>query len=497
MNKIVTTGYLPGWMRSWEQFWFTPADPSLLGVIRIGTGVIVLYTLFAYTFSLQDLMGANSWQDMKMRMETVRDLPVGAGPFAWTPVADLPQPSSPFEVAYLSDYVSKYGMRPPPPYPANQREVDLLDEFIKEFNIDLRINGLPIPKNDAEKEYAWKYTKDHNRYPPPAYPRDKAEADAIEAYIANYGHDPRKLYARGMRIFSLWFHVVDPGTMLALHIVILAATFMMTVGLATRITTALTWFGSLCYIHRNPTMLFGVDTMTTILLLYLMIGPCGAAFSLDNVLRRWWARAKPGVVQAWFRLLRRPVPALDEIAPAASAAIVPSVGANVAIRLLQIHVGIIYFVAGLSKLQGNAWWAGEAVWGTLGNFEFAPMQYGFYREFLAFIGEHRWLYAIIMTGGGLFTLAFEIGYIFLIWRPTLRWIFLSGAIVLHGLIGVLMGLGTFALIMLVMNMAFLRKEEVYWLVGWFGARPTSMPASGQRSAPAPQPAGALATAIKK
>jgi hypothetical protein len=285
--------------------------------------------------------------------------------------------------------------------------------------------------------------------------------------------------------------------MAVLHTLIVVCAFLFTIGFCTRITSALTWFGSIGYIHRNPTMVFGVDTMITILLLYLMIGPSGSAFSVDNLIRRWWATAKPGVVQGWFRFWRRSVPALNEIAPAASPAIVPSIGANVAIRLLQVHICIIYLYSGLSKLQGPAWWTGEAVWGTLGNFEFAPMQFPLYMDFLVFISEHRWLYALIMTGGGFFTLIFEIGYPFLIWRPRLRWVFLGGAILLHGSIGILMGLKTFSLIMLVMNMAFLRKEEVYWLAGWVGVGPKAL-TSASASAPAPPPQPAVAaTAIKQ
>ncbi len=442
MNKTAETGILPRWLRSWEQFWFTPADPSLLGLIRIACGMIVVYTLFAYSFSFQDMMGEHSWQDMKMRMNTVRDLPVQAGAFAWpTPDAELPEPQSEFQTAYLEKFKKECrGMTPPPPYP-----------------------------------------------------RDQIEADAIIQYFKEQGQDPRRIYARGMRIFSLWFHVLDPDTMAVLHTLIVACAFLMMIGFCTRITSALTWFGSLCYIHRNPTMLFGVDTMITILLLYLMIGPSGAATSVDNLIRHWWVKAKPGVVQGWFRFWRRPIPAIDEIAPATSPDIVPSVSANVAIRLLQVNLGMIYFVAGIAKLQGTTWWTGDAIWGTLGNFEFAPMHYGFYLDFLAFIGQHRWLYALLMTGGGFFTLAFEIGYIFLIWRPKLRWVFLAAAILLHGLIGVLMGLGTFALVMLVMNMAFLRKEEAHWLVSWFGFGRSAEPAVGSRQPVAdsrPQTAGA-------
>jgi hypothetical protein len=495
MNKSADTTVLPHWLRTWEQFWFTPADPSLLGLIRIATGMIVVYTLFAYSFSLPELMGEYAWQDMKMRMNAVRNLPVTAGPFAWTAGDVLPPPKTPFEADYLDDYQKKFRVAPPPPYPNGPEQALMLEEFRLKYNIDLRINGLPIPQTAEELEYAESYTKKHNFFPPPAYARNKPEADAIDDYIDKQGADPRRIYARGMRIFSLWFHVLDPNAMAVLHTLIVVCAFLFMLGFCTRLTSALTWFGSIGYIHRNPTMVFGVDTMMTILLLYLMIGPSGAAFSVDNVIRRWWARAKPGVVQGWYRLWRRPVPGLDEIAPPVAPAIVPSVAANVALRLLQIHVCIIYFVAGISKLQGPAWWTGEAVWGTLGNFEFAPMQLGFYLDFLAFIGQHRWLYTLIMTGGGLFTLAFEIGYAFLIWRPRLRWVFLGGAIILHGFIGLFMGLKTFSLIMLVMNMAFLRKEEVYWLVGWFGAG-----SAASTAAPAPTPPlqpAIAATALKQ
>ena len=53
---------------------------------------------------------------------------------------------------------------------------------------------------------------------------------------------------------------------------------------------------------------------------------------------------------------------------------VKSVSANFALRLLQIHVCIIYAAAGLSKLPGAKWWDGTAIWYTIANFEFAPMQ---------------------------------------------------------------------------------------------------------------------------
>jgi hypothetical protein len=80
------------------------------------------------------------------------------------------------------------------------------------------------------------------------------------------------------------------------------------------------------------------------------------------------------------------------------------------------------------------------------------------------------LFEVFFTGAGLFTLAFEITYIFLIWWPSTRWWLLTGAILLHGFIGMFMGLKTFSLMMLVMNMAFLTAAEGRWLMSWFAGR---------------------------
>jgi hypothetical protein len=468
MNKPTPeTLVLPRWLRSWEQFWFTPADPSLLALMRITCGAIVVYTLLAYSFKLQDFMGEYAWHDLQLRNEIRRERPVMTGPLNWNDAGALPAPATPWQLEYVRRYREKWGIQPLPPYPSSDEQADLLDKYRAEFGFDLRTNGLPPPENNEQRDYAWVYTQ-FAKAPPPAYPRDDDEARAVVDYLRRFGADPRRLYSKGMPVFSLWFHITDPEAMAVVHGLIILCAFCFTIGFCTRLTAALTWFGSLCYIHRNTTILFGVDTMMTILLLYLMIGPSSAAFSVDRLIARWWSKAKPGVVQAWCRFWRRPIPAASEIAPATYADVpLPSVAANVVIRLLQIHVCIIYLMAGLSKLLGTAWWNGTAIWMTVGNYEFAPMQYELYLKFLRFLGGHQWLYEAFMTGSGLFTLTFEIGYAFCIWRPRLRWIFLTGAIMLHGGIGLFMGLKTFSMMMLVLNMAFLRKEEVLWLFNKF------------------------------
>ena len=102
--------------------------------------------------------------------------------------------------------------------------------------------------------------------------------------------------------------------------------------------------------------------------------------SVDRLIVRYWAR-------------RRHLPEPEFLRPP------PSVSANLALRLLQVHVCIIYAASGLSKLQGPAWWSGVAVWGTMANYEFSPMNLQIYTAFLQFLCKHRWLWELVMTGG--------------------------------------------------------------------------------------------------
>src|SRR5262249_18368617 len=148
----------------------------------------------------------------------------------------------------------------------------------------------------------------------------------------------------------------------------------------------------------------------------LMIGPSGAALSLD----RWW--------YLWRERRKRRQP--DWSPPPT-----PSVGANVAIRLLQAHICFIYLAARTSKLLGPAWWNGTALWMCLANYAFAPMEFSLYTGFLKLLVENRILWELSMTGGSVFTLFLEIGFPFLVWRRAWRWLMVALAMLLHFGIG--------------------------------------------------------------
>src|SRR3954451_11547285 len=45
----------------WDDFWYTPADPTLLGVIRILTGLMLVYTHAVWGVALNDFFGPDPW----------------------------------------------------------------------------------------------------------------------------------------------------------------------------------------------------------------------------------------------------------------------------------------------------------------------------------------------------------------------------------------------------------------------------------------------------
>ena len=92
-----------------------------------------------------------------------------------------------------------------------------------------------------------------------------------------------------------------------------------------------------------------------------------------------------------------------------------------------------------------------------------------------------------MATAGLFTLFFEIGFAFLVWRPRTRWVMIGMAVILHGLIGLFMGLKTFSFIMLTMNLAFVPPAALHWFLGKVSRGRLGAPEAGDEGATAAPP----------
>jgi Vitamin K-dependent gamma-carboxylase len=235
------------------------------------------------------------------------------------------------------------------------------------------------------------------------------------------GAGPEEAHARW--IWSHFDYIQSPKLMWATHLGALAVFFLMTIGLFSRTTAVLGYLLAVSYANRiTPGAFFGLDKINCMLAMYLMLGPCGARYSVDRLWR-----------------LRRGAP--SEVPPSAAA--------NLAIRLIQVHMCIIYLFSGLGKLQGASWWTGDAVWFSVANLEYQTLD-------VTWIVGHQWL-VNLMTH---VTVFFELSYPALIWpRLTRPWMLLL-AVILHGGIVVVLGMPTFGLVMLIGNLAFVSPQTV-------------------------------------
>ena len=263
-------------------------------------------------------------------------------------------------------------------------------------------------------------------------------------YLEYWNTEKRYAYRVGSPIFSLWFHITDPTSMAIAHGVILLIMFLFAIGFCTRVTSILTWLAAISYIHRNQQVLFGMDTMMNILLIYLMIGNSGAALSVDRLIARYRAaknslRRTGGIDAVTRQFLDKPP---------------DSVTAGLALRLLQVHFCFIYMAAGLSKLKGGAWWNTTAYWDTLVNPEFTLIHYHWYEWMVRQMVQERPIYAIAAALGVAFTLVAEIGLPFLVWTRLRPYIVIMG-FMLHAGVAIFMGLWIFSLLMMTMLLGYI------------------------------------------
>ncbi|WP_438025716.1 HTTM domain-containing protein [Sorangium sp. So ce233] len=182
------------------------------------------------------------------------------------------------------------------------------------------------------------------------------------------------------------------------------------VGWHARMAAAGAWFSHLMLMMTADSTNYGVDRFANIFLFYLMWMPAGAALSLD----RWLGRAPVG----------------------------PTSAARLALRVVQIHLCIVYLMSGLGKALGEPWWNGDSIWRTLNMPEYR--QYDF-----TWLAYYPWL----AMAAGWMVLLIECGYPVMIWPRRTRRLWVAATVALHVGIAAFMGLGVFGAIMAVLTIA--------------------------------------------
>jgi hypothetical protein len=223
-----------------------------------------------------------------------------------------------------------------------------------------------------------------------------------------------------------WSHFafVQTSTLMwTVHIVALVVFFLLTIGLFSRTMALLGFLLAVSYANRvTPGAYFGLDKINCMLAMYLMLGPCGARYSVD----RLWRLRRGGPTE---------VPS--------------STFANLAIRMIQVHMCIIYLFSGIGKLQGESWVTGEASWMSFAMLEYQSLD-------MTWLKKAPWLLEFMTHA----TVFWELSYCALVWpRLTRPWVLLM-AVLVHAGIVLALGMPTFGLVMLIGNLAFVSPKTI-------------------------------------
>jgi hypothetical protein len=221
--------------------------------------------------------------------------------------------------------------------------------------------------------------------------------------------------------FTYLMFLEQPSELWAVHALALCIALAFTLGLFTRVTSVLTLLIVLSYAHRAPMLTGQLEPVLSMLLFYLCFGPAGARLSLDQFLYRRFGWTVPN----------------------------RSVAANVAIRLIQVHGAALYALFGFTKLYGDAWWGGEAIWLLLAQTHSRPIDLSWLRNFPRVI--NGWTHLI---------LAYELLFPVLIWNRLARPLMLAIGVFVWLSLGLITGLVPYALAMLVVNRAFVPAEDL-------------------------------------
>ena len=217
--------------------------------------------------------------------------------------------------------------------------------------------------------------------------------------------------------------------------------FAFTVGWRTRAMGALLYLMTLSIHHRNIPTNSGPDNLLLIMLFYLMLSPCGAAYSLDarRSARRRGTAAEPLIVP-WAQ------------------------------RLIQLHLCLIYFDTAMLKCAGTTWLGGTALHYVLHNHEVGRFDISALAQYPLAVN--------LLTYGGL---AVEFALAFFLWfRPTRTWTIASG-LALHLGVVFLVNVPLFGELMTACYLTFLDPDELDTMLqamnplNWFRKARTVIP----------------------
>ena len=204
-------------------------------------------------------------------------------------------------------------------------------------------------------------------------------------------------------------HVSAEGVAKGVTVIYFFSLVGLLAGFKTRVMGVMAWLSHLTLNTTGHFTAYGVETFLHIALFYCAILPVGCTWSID-------ARGKKVPVSAYLVTL--------------------------SIRVIQLHLCIMYCASGLEKAMGSQWWNGEAIW-------IAMQQDQFNQVNIDWMANVPWIPKLLCWG----TLTVEILYPFgMLWRRTKKF-WLIGILSMHVFIAVFLGLHLFGGLMFLLNAA--------------------------------------------
>ena len=136
---------------------------------------------------------------------------------------------------------------------------------------------------------------------------------------------------RGLARVRFFSGVTDSRLLQIAFAVYVVAIHFLLLGWHTRIAAIVGWLLFLSFKASGSIWAYGAFEFAHIALFYCVVLPVGDALSIDAI--------------------RKPT--------------APSRAARVGLRVLQLHLCIVYLASGLEKASGDQWWNGEAIWRAL------------------------------------------------------------------------------------------------------------------------------------
>lgn len=194
---------------------------------------------------------------------------------------------------------------------------------------------------------------------------------------------------------------------------------LLTLGWHTRLSAFLVLIALIGIHHRNVLILNSGDTLLRLGAYYLVFSNAGEALSIDRWNAKRNGQAEIPMKSQWLQ------------------------------KLLQYQVALVYFIAFTSKLAGDTWLDGTAVYYALHVDEFARMP-------VSFIADNLFLSKILTWGA----LATEASMFTLVWFRKFRYFVLAAAILLHIGIDVTMNIPIFEWLMIASLVVFIYPEDM-------------------------------------